>query len=142
MVLDMNRRAFLASVSASVTLLATVRVDQKLSTAERQTLQSIARTIFPSRADERVYEEAVNQIDRRCRLDGELFHIVTSGVASIVWTYGGQFSSQPLQVRIRVLKDVETTRFFLVIYAAFLESFFGPHDSWGMFAAATTDSAR
>jgi hypothetical protein len=141
MVLEMTRRSFLVNVTASVAILTTVRLDQKLSADELRTLQSIARTIFPSRADERIYQEAVRQLDRRCRLDGELFYVVTRGVAAIEWTYGGQFSSQPQKIRVRVLKEIEKTRFFMVVYSAFLESFFGPHESWTLFLGKAASDA-
>jgi hypothetical protein len=141
MVLDMNRRSFLVNVSAGVAILTAVRLDQRLSSQELTTLQSIAKTIFPSGADDRVYEDAARQLDRRCRLDAEHFQVLTRGIAAIEWTYGGRFSLQPLRVRVRVLKDLEQTRFFHVVYSGLLESFFGPHDSWALFLPGIASNA-
>jgi hypothetical protein len=135
MVLEMTRRSFLLNVTAAVAILTTVRLDQRLTADELRTLQSIGRTIFPSRNDGRLYEEAARGLDRQCRLDADLFRVLSSGLDAIEWACGGRFSSLPHGARVRLLKDLEGTRFFMLVYGAFLESFFGPHESWAVFLA-------
>src|SRR5688500_15250698 len=113
MAFDLNRRDSIKVSVVSVTTLTQLRLDRMVTNHERATLRAVAQTMFPhSGATREFYEKAVDHIQDVCHRDHKLFTVVASGISAIEWMCGGHFAAGSEADRIRVLKQMETSRFF------------------------------
>ncbi len=135
---DLSRREFLeVSAAAGLTAL-TVPVSARVLTREqRSTLLSTARTVFPHRGvSDEPYLRAVAHVEQQCRCDFRIFHGVKTGVERLEWLSGWDFAGLPESTRVRLLKRVEHTSFFRVLYREILEGLYGSPESWRLLTGA------
>jgi hypothetical protein len=131
-VIDLTRRQFLISVATGVTVMPAVGwpfLDQfvMFRSEEAQTLLAMAKTLFPHpRIGDSDYMRAVAAIYLRCDADETVSDSVRSGLAVL----GPRFASATEPVRVAVLKRMEGTWFFRVVYVETLESLYGSAGIW------------
>jgi hypothetical protein len=138
MVLDLNRRDFIKVSVASVTALRPLPLDRTLTDQERGTLRVVAQTMFPhATATREFYERAIDHIQDVCHRDHRLFAVVASGISELEWAWNGGFASGGEADRIRVLKEVETSQFFRLVYGCCQEGLYRSQKIWDILAASS-----
>jgi hypothetical protein len=139
MVFDITRRDFLlVNAMTSIAVLTARRDGQELSAIELRTLRAVAETLFPMQLQRaEVYDRALDALRRRCRVDDDAFETVTTGLAALEWTCGGRFATSSARRRVSVLKEIESSPFYVVVYGELLEQLYSHAGSWSLFAAAT-----
>ena len=139
MVFDLNRRDFIKVGVASVATLSQLRADRSLTDQERATLRAMAKTMFPHvGATREFYDQAVDYVQSVCHRDPNLFAVVTSGVSVLEWSCGGRFAVGSEVDRIRMLKDMESSRFFHFVYGCSLESLYRSQMIWSILGVPTS----
>jgi hypothetical protein len=141
MVLEVTRREFLlvnaaAGVAAALSpALFSAVLGPALSDEQRETLLLITKTLLPhERADDKLYVNAVNAIEMRCRKDSKISRIVTSGIGEVSAACGSRAGTPARGKCTQVLKAMESSDFFRLVYAETLENVYGSPDTWNIFA--------
>ena len=141
MVLEVTRREFLlvnAAAGMAAALSPTVFgafLGPELSAEQRNTLLLIAKTLFPhEEADDKLYLDAVKAIEMRCRTDTKISRIVTSGIAEVSAACGGRAGTTDRNKCAQLLKAMESSDFFRLVYAESLEHVYGSSETWTIFA--------
>jgi hypothetical protein len=138
MVFELNRRDFIKVSVASVTALRELRLDRTLSDHERATLREVAQTMFPhAGATREFYQQAVDHIEEVCHRNHTLFAVIARGISSLERACGGQFAAGSETDRIRVLKKLEISPFFHLVYGCCLESLYRSQMIWDILAASS-----
>jgi len=136
MVLEITRREFLlvnvaAGLAALTSPLFSAVLGPELNAEQRSTLLLIAKTLFPhEHADEKLYFNAVNAIEMRCRADSRVSRIVTSGIAMVSAACESRSDRNKCA---EVLRKMESSDFFRIVYAETLENVYGSPDVWSVF---------
>jgi hypothetical protein len=100
-----------------------------LDARQCETILVMARTLFQhDTAPEELYRNAVLALDRQCALSAETRSVVFDGVARL----GASFTRLSAAVRVDVLKALEATDFFRVVYSAVLGQVYGDPESWSI----------
>lgn len=110
-----------------------------LSDAEGQTLLAFARTLFPHDflADS-YYGNVVHSVDEKAAASPETKAMVSEGVAQVERLARKNFDNQPFsqlgeKARVRILKTVEKTPFFGLMYGETLGGLYGNPEIWKIF---------
>ena len=94
-------------------------------------LLSIARTLFPHLGvDDQPYLRAVAYVELRCRCDFIVFHDVKTGLDRLHWLSASEFTAMAESAQVAVLRRLQHTSFFRVVYRELLEGLYGSPDSW------------
>lgn len=105
-----------------------------LSEHEGRTLLVMARTLFPHDflADS-YYMNIVNSVDAKAASDAGAKAAVAEGVKRLDAAYKGGFKNASEKSRVRVLKTMEGTPFFSMMYGETLGGLYGNPDIWKIF---------
>ena len=142
MVFDLTRREFLISMGAGPTLAAPYGwipggLDG-FQMRELQTLLVVARTLFPHSAlDATHYVRVVEAICRCCERNASAMKCVSEGLTTLR-SYAASFDTASEATRIEILKTMEMTDFFRVLYTQALENLYGDPGIWDVFAYETS----
>jgi hypothetical protein len=141
--LEMTRREFLRALSlslmwgtglASFPLMASAAPLQALSDADAKALLSMARTLFPhDMLDDSFYMAAVSGVDAKAAGDAKTREMVTAGIARLNQATGKPFADLSEQARVNVLKTMEKSDFFQLVYGETINGVYGNHAVWTMF---------
>ena len=141
--LEMTRREFLRAVSLSLmlgtglssfALSAGAATLQSLSDADAKALLAMARTLFPhDMLDDSYYMAAVGGVDAKAAADAKTREMVTAGIARLNQAVGKPFADLPEQARVNVLKTMEKSDFFQLVYGETLNGLYGNHAVWALF---------
>jgi hypothetical protein len=104
---------------------------QALGEADVRTLLSMARTLFPhDMLDDSYYMAAVNSIDAKAAADAKTMEMVAAGIRQLNQTAHKPFADLPEQARVNVLKTMEKTDFFQLVYGETLNGVYGNPEVW------------
>jgi hypothetical protein len=107
---------------------------QALDEADTRTLLSMARTLFPhDMLDDSYYMAAVNGIDAKAAADAKTMEMVAAGIRQLNETARKPFADLPEQARVNVLKTMEKTDFFQLVYGETLNRVYGNREVWKLF---------
>jgi len=105
-----------------------------LSDADARTLLSMARTLFPHDAlDDSYYMPAVQSIDAKAAADAKTRETVNAGIQRLNRATGKSFADQSEQARANILKTMEKSDFFQMVYGETINGVYGNHAVWDMF---------
>jgi hypothetical protein len=129
MVWQVTRREFLLATSAScLASIVHVPFDWRFSKEESNTLFIIVRTLFPLEGADYLYRKAVEALELRRLTDSHVFETITAGLASMPkW---GEFTRAGSPDLVAVLKNMEKSEFYALIYCETLEAVYGSSDAW------------
>ena len=138
--LVLTRRQFLISLAAGTDLAPSLEHQMiagqvpTFSVKERRTLLVVMRTLFPQgNFEERDYTKAIDALNARCTSDQKISTLLARGLAELE---KGRFTEVVQSVQISMLKKMETTDFFRLVYNETVESLYGSHDLWHKLAPA------
>lgn len=107
---------------------------KSLTDHEGRTLLMMARTLFPHDflADS-YYMNVVSSIDGKASGDAATRSAVADGVKKLDAAYKGGFKNASEKARVRVLKTMEGSSFFSMVYGETLNGLYGNPDIWKIF---------
>jgi hypothetical protein len=107
---------------------------QALSEADAGTLLAMARTLFPHDGlDDGYYMAAVQSVDAKAAGDAKSREMIKAGVQRLNRATGKPFAEQPEQARVNILKTMEKSDFFQLVYGETLNGLYGNRAVWDMF---------
>lgn len=105
-----------------------------LSDIEAKTLLAVSRTLFPhDSVKDNYYMLAVAAIDGKCAADPKTLDMVKQGVSKLNGGPDKSFAAASESARTNLLKTMETSDFFGLVYGETLNNLYGNHDIWKMF---------
>jgi hypothetical protein len=107
---------------------------QALSEAEARALLEMARTLFPHDGlDDSYYMAAVQSIDAKAAGDAKTREMVKAGIQRMDRATGKPFADQSEQTRVNILKTMEKSDFFQMVYGETINGVYGNRAVWDMF---------
>ena len=102
-----------------------------LSDEEAATLLAVARTLFPHDSiGDGYYMNVVAAIDGKCAEDKPMRTMVSERVAKLNTALGKPFKDASEAARVNVLKPMESSDFFQLVYAETINNLYGNHEIW------------
>lgn len=107
---------------------------QALSEGQARTLLSMARTLFPhDMLDDSYYQAAVQGVDAKAAADAKTRDMVVAGIQRLDRATAQPFAEQSEQARANILKTMEKTDFFQLVYGETLNGVYGNPAVWARF---------
>lgn len=107
---------------------------QALSDADARALVAMERTLFPhDRLDDGYYMAAVASIDAKAAGDAKTRDMIRAGIARLNAATGKPFADLPEQARVNILKTMEKSDFFQLVYGETINGLYGNPAIWAMF---------
>jgi hypothetical protein len=107
---------------------------QALSDADARALLTMARTLFPHEMlGEGYYMAAVQSIDAKAATDAKVRDLVAAGIERLNRAAGKPFADLPEQARVNVLKTMEKSDFFQMVYGETINGVYGNPAVWALF---------
>jgi hypothetical protein len=107
---------------------------QALSDADARTLLAMARTLFPhDKLDDSYYMAAVQGVDGKAAADAKTREMVAAGIAQLNRATGKPFAELSEQARVNVLKTMEKSDFFQMVYGETVNGLYGNRAVWDLF---------
>jgi hypothetical protein len=104
---------------------------KSLSTHEGQTIQKMARQIFPhDRLDDTYYVKVVDDLDSEASTTPATAKLLREGVARLDHSMDAKFVDLSGDDQIKAIKKVENTPFFDKVHSIELVSLYDNHEVW------------
>lgn len=105
-----------------------------LSNEQAATLLAVSRTLFPHDGlDDGYYMNVVNAIDMRCGRDEKTRATVVQGLARLNRAAGKPFVQASGRARENLLRAMEKSEFFQIVYGETLNGLYNNPDVWKKF---------
>jgi hypothetical protein len=106
---------------------------QALSDADAKTLLAMARTLFPHDwLDDGHYMAAVAGVDAKANADAKSRDMIMAGIKRLNSAVGKPFAELSEAARVNILKTMEKSDFFQLVYGETLNGVYGNPEVWKM----------